>query len=104
MRNSACMTSHQLTESEPRERCSSTSNSEALTLKRTRMSKSKGIQWKDVQNMLCHLKKSDEEIESYLPWFYENVKCFKEVHKGSFNVFTVKERRLIDLPFRFQIT
>ncbi|XP_028397213.1 uncharacterized protein LOC114521022 [Dendronephthya gigantea] len=40
---------------------------------------SKRTTWEDVENLLCQLEKSDEELERILPWFYEHVKCFKQV-------------------------
>ncbi|CAB3998257.1 Hypothetical predicted protein [Paramuricea clavata] len=40
---------------------------------------SKGTSWHDVENLLCQLEKSDQELERILPWFYEHVKCFKQV-------------------------
>ena len=43
---------------------------------------SKGTSWQDVENLLCKLEKSDEELERILPWFYEHVKCFKQVKEG----------------------
>ena len=43
---------------------------------------SKGTSWQDVENLLCQLEKSDEELERILPWFYEHVKCFKQVKEG----------------------
>ena len=47
-----------------------------------KMNYSKGTSWQDVENLLCKLEKSDEELERILPWFYEHVKCFKQVKEG----------------------
>ena len=47
-----------------------------------KMNYSKGTSWQDVENLLCQLENSDEESERILAWFYEHVKCFKQVKEG----------------------
>jgi hypothetical protein len=54
---------------------------------------SKGTSWQDVENLLCQLEKSDEELERILPWFYEHVKCFKQVKEGLY-IPTTSPRRM----------